>query len=175
MSYPQGHSCSASIGAKPVIAAINGAALGSGLAMVASCDVLYACDQASLGLPEVDVGLLGGGRHAMRLFSHSRLRRMMLSGYRVSGPELYRLGVVEECTTPDRLMPTVLELAKTIAAKSPVSTRMGKHTLNVIEDLSLRDGYRYEQDMTAAIARTEDAREAQLAFQQKRAPVFKGR
>ena len=161
--------------AKPVIAAINGAALGSGLAMVASCDVLYASDKASLGLPEVDVGLLGGGRHAMRLFSHSRLRRMMLTGYRVAGPELYRLGVVEECTAPDDLMPTVLELARTIAAKSPVSTRMGKHTLNVIEDMSLRDGYRYEQDMTAAIARTEDAREAQLAFQQKRAPVFKGR
>jgi enoyl-CoA hydratase/carnithine racemase len=52
---------------------------------------------------------------------------------------------------------------------------MGKHTLNVIEDMSLRDGYRYEQDMTAAIGLTEDAREAQLAFKEKRAPVFRGR
>ena len=161
--------------AKPVIAAINGAALGSGLALAASCDVLFASEKASLGLPEVDVGLLGGGRHAMRLFSHSRLRRMMLTGYRVPGPELYRLGVIEECTTPEDLMPKVLEVARQIASKSPVSTRMGKHTLNVIEDMSLRDGYRYEQDMTAAIAKTEDAREAQLAFREKRAPVFKGR
>jgi len=160
--------------AKPVICAINGAALGSGLAMAASSDILICSDKASLGLPEVDVGLLGGSRHAMRLFSHSRLRRMMLTGWRVPGPELYRLGIVEACTTPEELMPAAMELAATIAAKSPVSTRMGKHTMNVIEDMSLRDGYRYEQDMTAQIARTDDAKEAQLAFKEKRAPVFTG-
>src|SRR6187402_462884 len=124
--------------AKPVICAINGAALGSGVAMAASSDILIASEKASLGLPEVDVGLLGGCRHAMRLFSHSRLRRMMLTGYRVSGEELYRLGIVEACTTPEDLMTTALEIAQTIAAKSPVSTRMGKHTLNTIEDMSLR-------------------------------------
>jgi enoyl-CoA hydratase len=130
--------------AKPVVAAINGAALGSGLAMVASADILVASEKASLGLPEVDVGLLGGCRHAMRLFGHSRL-------------------------------PTAMEIATAIASKSPVSTRLGKHTLNVIEDMSLRDGYRYEQDMTALIGKTDDAREAQLAFREKRAPVFTGR
>lgn len=161
--------------AKPVIAAINGPALGSGLAMVASSDIIITSDKGSLGLPEVDVGLLGGCRHAMRLFSHSRLRRMMLTGYRVTGEELYRLGIVEACTTPEGLMPAALELAQTIASKSPVSTRMGKHTLNTIEDMSLRDGYRYEQDMTALIGKTEDAQEAQAAFREKRAPVFKGR
>ena len=161
--------------AKPVIAAINGAALGSGLAMAASSDILIASTRASLGLPEVDVGLLGGCRHAMRLFSHSRLRRMALTGYRVGGEELYRLGIVEGCTTPEELLPAALVLAAAIAAKSPVSTRMGKHTMNVIEDMSLRDGYRYEQDMTAAIGLTEDAKEAQAAFREKRAPVFQGR
>jgi enoyl-CoA hydratase/carnithine racemase len=161
--------------AKPVIAAINGNALGSGLAMVASADILIASDKATIGAPEVDVGLLGGGRHAQRLFSHSRLRRMMLTGYRVPGPELYRLGIVEACVTPDELMPAAMELANTIASKSPISTRVIKHTLNVIEDMSLRDGYRYEQDMTAAIAKTEDAKEAQAAFREKRKPVFKGR
>ena len=161
--------------AKPVVAAINGAALGSGLAMVASSDILIASERATLGLPEVDVGLLGGCSHAMRLFGHSRLRRMALTGYRVGAEELYRLGIVEACTAPDDLLPRALELAQAIAAKSPVSTRMGKHTLNVIEDMSLRDGYRYEQDMTAAIGLTEDAREAQLAFKERRAPVFQGR
>ncbi|MGF6525130.1 enoyl-CoA hydratase/isomerase family protein [Variovorax sp. PvP013] len=161
--------------AKPVICAINGAALGSGLAMAASSDILIASERASLGLPEVDVGLLGGCRHAMRLFSHSRLRRMMLTGLRVPGAELHRLGIVEACTAPEDLMPTALEMAAVIASKSPVSTRMGKHTLNVIEDMSLRDGYRYEQDMTAQIARTDDAKEAQRAFAEKRAPVFTGR
>ncbi|GAA0503228.1 MULTISPECIES: enoyl-CoA hydratase/isomerase family protein [Pigmentiphaga] len=161
--------------AKPVVAAINGPALGSGLAMVASADVLIASERATLGLPEVDVGLLGGCRHAMRLFPHSLLRRMMLTGYRVPATELYRLGIVEACTAPEDLLPAAMEMAGVIAAKSPVSTRMGKHTLNTIEDMSLRDGYRYEQDMTAIIATTEDAAEAQAAFREKRAPVFKGR
>jgi enoyl-CoA hydratase/carnithine racemase len=161
--------------AKPVIVAINGAALGSGLAMVASADILIASEKASLGLPEVDVGLLGGCRHAMRLFGHSRLRRMALTGYRVGAAELYRLGIIEACTSPEELMPMAREMAATIAAKSPVSTRMGKHTLNLIEDMSLRDGYRYEQDMTAIIGKTEDAKEAQLAFKEKRLAVFTGR
>ena len=161
--------------AKPVVVAINGAALGSGVAMVASADILVASEKATLGLPEVDVGLLGGCRHAMRLFSHSRLRRMALTGYRVSGPELLRLGIVEACVAPEDLMATAMEMAVSIASKSPVSTRMGKHTLNVIEDMSLRDGYRYEQDMTAQIGTTDDAKEAQAAFREKRAPVFTGR
>jgi enoyl-CoA hydratase len=161
--------------AKPVVVAINGAALGSGVAMVASSDILVASEKASLGLPEVDVGLLGGAKHAMRLFSHSRLRRMALTGMRVSGAEMYRLGIVEACTAPEDLMAAALEIAATIASKSPVSTRMGKHTLNVIEDMSLRDGYRYEQDMTAAIGKSADAKEAQLAFKEKRPPVFLGR
>jgi enoyl-CoA hydratase len=161
--------------AKPVVVAINGAALGSGLAMVASSDIIVASEKGSLGLPEVDVGLLGGARHAMRLFSHSRLRRMALTGMRVDGAELFRLGIAEACTRPEELMATAMDIARSIASKSPVSTRMGKHTLNVIEDMSLRDGYRYEQDMTATIGKTEDAREAQLAFKEKRPPVFKGR
>jgi enoyl-CoA hydratase len=161
--------------AKPVVVAINGAALGSGVAMVASSDILVASEKASLGLPEVDVGLLGGARHAMRLLGHSRLRRMALTGMRIGGAELYRLGIVEACTAPEDLMAAALEIAATIASKSPVSTRMGKHTLNVIEDMSLRDGYRYEQDMTAAIGKSADAKEAQLAFKEKRPPVFQGR
>ncbi|NUO72896.1 MAG: enoyl-CoA hydratase, partial [Frateuria sp.] len=114
-------------------------------------------------------------RHAMRLFSHSRLRRMALTGMRVDAAELYRLGIVEACVAPEELMPTALEIARSVASKSPVATRMFKHALNTIEDMSLRDGYRYEQDMTAQIAKTEDAKEAQRAFAEKRAPVFTGR
>lgn len=161
--------------AKPVVVAVNGAALGSGLAMVASSDIIVVSEAAKLGLPEVDVGLLGGCSHAMRLFSHSKLRMMALTGERVPGAELYRLGVAEACVPPEALMATAGAIAATIASKSPVSTRMGKHTMNVIEDLSLRDGYRYEQDMTAQIARTDDAKEAQAAFREKRRPVFTGR
>lgn len=161
--------------AKPVVGAINGAALGAGLAIMASCDVLVAASTAKVGLPEIDVGLLGGGRHGMRLFSHSRLRRMMLTGMRVDGDELYRLGVVEASVPVEKVLETGLVIAREIASKSPLGTRLAKQTLNAIEEMSLRDGYRYEQDMTATIAQTEDAKEAQAAFREKRAPVFKGR
>lgn len=160
---------------KPVIAAINGPALGAGLAVAAACDILIAAEEGALGLPEIDVGLLGGGRHAMRLFSHSRIRRMMLTGLRVPGAELYRLGVVEACVPQADLLPTAMNLAREIAAKSPVAITLAKHALNTIEEMSLRDGYRFEQNMTAELSKYEDSKEAMLAFAEKRKPVFKGR
>ncbi len=161
--------------AKPVVVAINGPALGAGLAIVASGDILLASESASLGMPEVDVGLLGGCSHAMRLVSHSLLRRMALTGLRVPADELYRRGIIEQCTTREALLPAALEIATAIAAKSPVATRLLKHTLNTIEGMSLRDGYRYEQDMTANVSKTDDAREALAAFLEERAPNFTGR
>jgi enoyl-CoA hydratase len=160
---------------KPVVAAINGAALGGGLAIAASCDILVASELGNLGLPEIDVGLLGGQRHAMRLFSHSRLRTMALTGERVFGPELYRTGVVEACVPQAELMVTALTIARSLAAKSPIAMRMAKGSLNAIEEMSLRDGYRHEQNLTGELRRTEDSREAMRAFIERRPPVFKGR
>lgn len=160
---------------KPVIAAINGPALGGGLALVASCDILLASELGCLGLPEINVGLLGGGRHAQRLFSHSRLRRMMLTGLRVFGPELYRLGVVEQCVSPDELMEVALDLAREIAQKSPVAIKLAKQGLNQIEEMSLRDGYRFEQNMTAEVRKSADSKEAMQAFIEKRKPIFTGK
>jgi enoyl-CoA hydratase/carnithine racemase len=159
----------------PVIGALNGAALGAGLAIAASCDILIASDNAVLGLPEINVGLLGGGRHTMRLFGHSKARRMMFTGQRLSGAELYRLGVVEDCVPPERLVDTARTLASEIAAKSPVAIRLAKHAMNAIEFMSLRDGYRFEQNMTAELSRYEDSKEAMRAFVEKRPPVFQGR
>lgn len=160
---------------KPVIGAINGAALGAGLAMVASCDVLIASESAVVGLPEVTVGLMGGCRHAMQLFGRSRVRRMMLTGDRMDGAELYRLGVVEACVPPEELITTARAMAMRIAGHSPLAAQLAKQSLNTIEQLSLRDGYRYEQEMTMQLGRSEDAKEAMLAFAEKRAPVFTGR
>lgn len=159
----------------PVIGAINGSALGAGLAIAASCDILIAAADCALGLPEINVGLLGGGRHAMRLFGHSKARRMMFTGQRLDGRELYRLGVVEACVPPDQLMDTALELAKEIAAKSPIAMQLAKHAMNAIEFMSLRDGYRFEQSMTAELSKYEDSKEAMRAFVEKRDPVFQGR
>lgn len=160
---------------KPVIGAINGPALGAGLAVAASCDILLAAEEASLGLPEINVGLLGGGRHAMRLFGHSRTRRMLFTGLRVSGPELYRLGVVEACVPGAALMDAAMEIAAEIASKSPIAMRLAKHSLNTIEEMSLRDGYRFEQNMTVELGKTDDSREAMRAFVEKRKPKFEGR
>jgi enoyl-CoA hydratase/carnithine racemase len=159
----------------PVLAALNGPALGAGLALAASCDILVASQSGSLGLPEIDVGLLGGGRHAQRLFGHSRSRRMMFTGLRIGGAELAELGVVEACVAPEALMETVYELAREIARKSPVAIRLAKESLNAIESMSLRDGYRHEQNVTAELRRFEDSKEAVRAFREKRDPVFKGR
>ena len=160
---------------KPVIAAINGPALGAGLAVAASCDILMASETAVLGLPEITVGLLGGGRHAMRLFGHSRTRRMLLTGLRMDGAELYRLGVVEACVPPETLMDEAMAIARDIASRSPVAIELAKHSLNAIEEMSLRDGYRFEQNMTVELSGTEDSKEAMQAFVEKREPVFKGR
>ena len=160
---------------KPVIAAINGPALGAGLAVAASADILLAAEEARVGLPEINVGLLGGGRHAMRLFGHSKTRRLMLTGQRLSGADLYRLGVVEECVPGDKLMEVAMALAAELAAKSPIAMGLAKETLNAIEESSLRDGYRYEQNKTGELSKYEDSKEAMLAFAEKRAPVFKGR
>jgi enoyl-CoA hydratase len=160
---------------KPVVAALNGAALGGGLAIAASCDILISSELGNLGLPEIDVGLMGGQRHAMRLFSHSRLRMMALTGQRFFGPELYRTGVVEACVAPAELLAAALTIARALAAKSPVAMRMAKGSLNAIEEMSLRDGYRHEQNLTAELRKTEDSREAMRAFLEKRPPVFTGR
>ncbi len=158
----------------PVIGAINGAALGAGLAIAASCDILYASEHASFGLPEVNVGLLGGSRHLMNLFSHSKVRRMFFTGDRVGGEELHRLGIVEECVPAGELMERVQSLAEEIAAKSPVAIRLAKHSLNTIETMSLRDGYRFEQNMTRELVKHPDSREAMRAFVEKRPPAFGG-
>jgi enoyl-CoA hydratase len=160
---------------KPVIGALNGPALGAGLALAACCDILVAAENASLGMPEIDVGLMGGAKYINMLFPRSKARRMLLTGQRVPASELYRLGVVEACVPRDRLMAAAMEIATEIAAKSPLAVRLTKQALNTTDNLSLRDGYRYEQELTVAMSKTEDAREAQAAFVEKREPVFVGR
>jgi enoyl-CoA hydratase/carnithine racemase len=161
--------------AVPVIGAINGHALGAGLALAASCDYRIASENATFGLPEIDVGLLGGARHFMRMFPQGATRRANFTGLRINAQEAYRLGVVEKVVPPEQLMEAALEDARIIAQKMPVGIRMAKANLNLIENMDLKNGYRFEQTQTALLQRTEDALEAKKAFAEKRAPVFKGR
>ena len=161
--------------AVPVIGAINGPALGAGLALAASCDYLIASERAVFGLPEIDVGLLGGARHFMRLFGNQQTRRANFTGIRVNAEEAYRLGAVVKVTGVDDLMDVAMEEARIIAAKMPIGIKMAKAALNQIEDMDLRNGYRFEQTQTAILVQTEDAQEAKRAFAEKRPPVFHGR
>lgn len=159
----------------PVIGAINGPALGGGICLAAACDILLTSESATFGLPEVEVGLLGGGRHAQRMFGVYKARMLMFTGQRVTGAELYRRGIVEQCVAPVRLMDAAMEIARNIAEKSPLTIRMAKKNMATVEFMTIRDGYRYEQDGTNALIHSEDSKEAVQAFLDKRKPTFKGR
>jgi enoyl-CoA hydratase len=159
----------------PVIAAVNGAALGAGFSLATECDIMLASDNAVFGMPEIDVGLAGGAAMFSRLVGKSRGRRMLFTGERVSAQEMYRLGVVECCVPLEALINEAMKLARVIAGKSPLAIRLAKQSCNVCENMPQRDGYRFEQDITVQLSHTEDAKEAQRAFREKRKPVFKGR
>lgn len=161
--------------AKPVIAAVNGPAIGSGLGLAAACDIMIASDNAYVSMPEINVGLAGGAALLEQLFGRSRMRRMMFTGMKVSAAELYRLGVIEAVVPRDQLMAAAMEIAEEIAGKSPMGIRVLKQSANMAGLMSPRDTYRFEQNYTVELSRTEDCKEAQRAFIEKRKPVFKGK
>lgn len=160
---------------KPVIAAVHGAAIGAGFAMATCCDIILAADDAFFSMPEINVGLAGGVGFLQRVLPQHKLRWLLLTGERIPSAELYRLGVVEKLLPAAELMPAALALAAQIAAKSPVASRMIKESFAVAENRTLRDAYRLEQNVTIALSKTEDTREAQRAFVEKRKPNFTGR
>lgn len=161
--------------AKPVIAAVNGVALGAGLGLMAACDIMYASDNASFGMPEINVGLAGGASMLRTLFGRSTLRRMFYTGQRMSAHDLLRRNVLEDVVAPDELLPVTLALAREIASKAPLAVMYAKRAANMVDVMPQRDAYRFEQEFTVALSKTEDAREARMAFLEKRAPQFKGR
>jgi enoyl-CoA hydratase len=161
--------------AKPVIAAVNGPAMGAGFALAFSCDIVIASENAYFAMPEINIGLAGGAKFLMEHLGRSKARAMYLTGRRVPAAEFYRLGAIEACVPRDKLMETAMELARDIAGKSPFAVRHIKRTLNAIEEMPVRDAYRYEQTVTVELSHSEDAKEAQRAFLEKRKPVFKGR
>jgi enoyl-CoA hydratase len=160
---------------KPVIAAINGPAMGAGFGLVMASDIWVAAEGAYVSMPEINVGLAGGMTFVRKYFSQSRARRMFYTGMKVDAQEMYRLGLVEACLPPDDLMPYCMDLAREIASKSPVALRLAKEAARMTEAMPERNAYRYEQGNTVALSKTEDTREAQRAFFEKRPPVFVGR
>ena len=160
--------------AVPVIAAVNGPALGAGCVLASVCDLRIASENATFGLPEINVGRCGGTAHMARHLPQSLLRRMFFTGVPISAQEAYRVGFVDQVVAQDRLLPEANELAGVIAGKAPLGLRMGKEALNRIEFMPVEDGYALEQDYSSKLMRTEDAREGTRAVLEKRAPLFKG-
>jgi enoyl-CoA hydratase len=156
----------------PVIAAVNGKAIGAGAALVGSCDMVMASTDASFALTEINVGVLGGVKHAQRMVGPFLAKRMFLTGEFVGPDELYRRGALEAVVSPDELMESALELARKIASKSPIAVRLAKESANRVEHLPLQEGYRLEQDYTSRVKRYADSDEARLAFLTKRPPTF---
>lgn len=158
--------------ALPVIAAVNGAAVGAGLVLVACCDIIIASENARFSVPEIKAGVLGGGRHLQRLVGTHMARKMYFTGNFVSAQEFQRLGAVDAVVAPADLMKTARALADDIASNSPIGLRLAKEALNRVEDLPLKEGYRVEQSYTSLVSRFNDSAEARSARQEKRDPKW---
>jgi enoyl-CoA hydratase len=157
----------------PVIAAVHGKVIGAGVAIVASCDLVVATTETTFALTEINVGVLGGVRHAQRLCGPFLAKRMFLTGAFVAAEEIYRRGGIEAVVAPDQLTETAMALASTIATKSPIAVRLAKESANRVESMSLLDGYRTEQDYTQRVKRHADSEEARQAFVDKRVAEFR--
>jgi enoyl-CoA hydratase len=158
----------------PVIAAVNGPALGAGAVLAAVCDIRIAAETATFGLPEINVGRCGGAAHLGRLIPQGALRRMAFSGEPMPVVEAWRVGLVDEVVGRERLMPAARSLARALAAKAPLGLRCTKRALNETEKMQVEDGYALEQDYNAKLMQTADATEAWRAMVEKRRPVFRG-
>jgi enoyl-CoA hydratase len=161
--------------AVPVIAAVNGPALGAGLAFVACCDIILAAESARFGTTEINVGLLGASAHLSTLVGRHKAREMFFLGEQVQAAELYRVGAVRRVVPLDDLADAARELATELASKSPIALRLAKESMNRVEHLPLKEAYRTEQEYTARLQSFADAREARQAFLERRAPEFKFR
>jgi enoyl-CoA hydratase len=159
----------------PVIGAVQGSALGTGLALAASCDYVIAAENAKLGLPEMHVGVMGGARHLGRWVSQPVVRRSFLTGEPMTAAELYRLGAILDVVPVDDLLAAAREEAALIARHSPTAVRVAKRGLNVIEHADVKSGYTHEQSLTVIMSGHPDSKEALAARAERRDPNWAAR
>lgn len=159
----------------PVIAAVNGPALGAGCVYASVADIRVAAEHARFGMPEINVGRCGGAAHMTRHLPQGMLRKMYFTGQPIDAREAWRLGFVQDVVPSAELAGAVRALASVIAAKAPIGLRMAKEALNRVEFMQTEDGYELEQSFSTRLMTTEDAREATRAVVEKRPPVFVGR
>jgi enoyl-CoA hydratase len=158
--------------AVPVISAVHGFCLGGGIGIVGSSDVIFASDDASFGLPEIDRGAMGAATHLARMFPVQKVRRMFFSGEPIAAAEAYRLGALEAVVPRAKLLDAAHELAAKFAGKSPRALRLAKQALNGIEPVDIKRSYRFEQGFTFELYTSPDSQEARDAFVQKRDAKF---
>lgn len=173
-----GHSTFAALEAMPVpvIAAVNGFALGGGCELTLACDLVYAAENARFGQPEVDLGLIpgfGGTQRLARRVGAMRAAELILSGRHVRADEARAIGLCLDVFPAAELMPRVLEIAGAIAAKGPVAVRLAKRVLRAGLDAPMAAGNALEREAFAVLFDSADAREGMAAFVEKRPAVFR--
>ena len=163
---------------KPVIAAVNGYALGGGSELALACDFIYASENAKFGLPEVTLGIFpgfGGTQRLPRLIGKGRAKELIFTGKMISASEAYEIGMVNKVVPLDQLMDAVKEVATQIAKNGPIAVYIAKNLVDVGYDIPLDDGCLMESRSFGMCCSTEDKKEGMKAFLEKRKPVFKGR
>ena len=158
--------------AVPVIAAVNGPAMGAGLAFSACCDIIVAAENATFGALEINVGLLGASSQLSLMVGRHKAREMYFLGERIDAAELKRLGAIREVVPQDDLLRVAGDLAARLAEKSPIALRLAKESMNRVEFLPLKEAYRTEQDYTNRLLGFEDSAEARAAYLEKRPPEW---
>ena len=163
---------------KPVIAAVNGFALGGGCELALACDIIVASQKARFGLPEVNLGIhpgFGGTQRLPRLIGKARAKELIFTGNMISGEEAFEIGLANKIVPPEKLMEEAKNIAKTIAAKGPIAVSQAKQAINKGIEVELEEGLNMELDSIAIAFNTEDKKEGMEAFVQRRKPDFKGK
>ena len=163
---------------KPVIAAVNGYALGGGCELAMACTLRLAADNAKLGQPEINLGILpgyGGTQRLPRLVGKGRALELMLTGAPVAAAEAERIGLVNRVVPAGDLMSAARSLAATLAVQAPIAMRYIIDAVNGGLQMPFREGCIHEATLFGLVAATDDMREGTGAFLEKRKPVFKGR
>lgn len=163
---------------KPVIAAVNGYALGGGLELALACDVIYASDNAKLGFPEVTLGIIpgfGGTQNLARLIGPNRAKELVLSGRIITAAKAHAWGIVNEVFPQAELKDKVLGLAREIAGNGSLAVGYAKNAIVNGLNMAKEDGFRYESSLFGVLFATCDQKEGMGAFVEKRKARFQGR
>jgi len=163
---------------KPLVAAINGLALGGGLEIALACDIRIASEKARLGTPEVTLGLIpgwGGTQRLPRVLPWCKAAEILLMGKPIDAQEAYRIGLVNKVVPPDQVMPTAKEWAEVICQAGPLAVRAAKEAMLRGSGMTLEEGLRLENSLEAYVLGTEDFTEGTAAFVEKRKPVYKAK